>query len=290
MPFTFNEHVFPIDEGMFKERIRRQYLKRAFAWMSSKTDLDGLVKQKLAELNNHYQKFSDFFERMQGQGYCTIDYSVNNTLGESHTVTISGEKTDIFTLNGNAKNRQTAKREEEIMVPVEKQGDEFCLVLYHQPTAPLPGFGEIMLHYTFKTSFSLGKRYNGHAQWGIPPFTKDLLETNYGYNYDKQDYIGAWCGEPGKVIYRFRDALFQELRDAIFAPLLPFGKDKREHFTMEGTLSLLTGQAFYQGLMESTGTFPFFIRKDEDDDDDSEKMHVPFSPPTEALTETYALN
>jgi hypothetical protein len=277
--FDFDKHILKLDKEKIKDRLKPQTVKRLWNKVVFKQSFEELVDDKYGDINTYYDQVKCFFDEMIEQRYCNIKYKVinNNFIFKSieHKVEISGSEKETFNLNGTAK-FYDIKDSKITIIPVEKSGDTFDIILFKHPQIEIPTTGLIKLDYNFNTEFSMGEQSKGFLG-ASSPFTDNPLLT-YFFNTNTTEKF--WYGKPGEIYYRYRDGFFQEIKKAVFgAQLMRFPRitsidertlekmldknNKRDVFKMRGTLTLNgTDTPIYRGMIESSGAFPFFLWKD----------------------------
>lgn len=282
MDFDFDTHIQKLDKEVVREKLRKSLLRKVHSLRTGES-LDEVTERRHDELTQHFDIFRNFFTLMRDIGDCDVQYihTVEDDW-ESHDVRIEGSDTKTFDITGLPKFGNDEARK--IMhLPVKYNDDEFMLTFFDHPQqhVPPPPFGKVEVMYEFATRFSLGS----HSK-----FQKDPLKTwtvsnttNYhpirGNNYvtlfnllileraSEAPFGGVtgferyWYGKEGKPVYRFQDALWGELANAIFGP---WYHGERYNFKMQGIVHTNPGDSFlYQGKLESSGTFPFFLGRDD---------------------------
>jgi len=282
--FEFDKHVLRMDESIIREKLESKIVKRAYNRLFHNEKLDDLVKSELGQLDFLYDIVQNFFDRMNSQKYCNIEYNIseNDYFGYSlkHNIEISGSRTETFNLNGHSDLYKLQDGSKVTVIPVKKGIDMFNLIVFDHPKTKLPNIGTIDVYYNFQTSLSLGeidKRRYAHNH-----FTKNPLLTSKEHSSEYTEYY--WYGKPGEIRYRHDDRFFKELEKSVLGIMylrFPLNKniskellniilDKnhaRKKFDMLGSISLQENNKFiYQGIIESTGAFPFFLWKDNDNE------------------------
>ena len=253
--FDFDEHILKLDLDEIRRReeeLRRKNrgLSKILNSLRSTPNLDSINNFNEDEYNEEFCLVRNFFQNMYMEKYCNSRYIIEkDTDKEIHKVRIYGTGVEDFELNGESDFNMNFTR-----IPVEKNGQEFRLAVYAQPQTFLPPFGKINVEYRFETNFRLGYKNEGECT----TFTDDVFETS-SRGYGRIHY---YYGEPGKVYFRIRDALYNNMNNAIFGDY----NNQRPNFHLQGRV-YLDNKMIYQGEMESSGTFPFFIERDNDNNE-----------------------
>ena len=187
---------------------------------------------------------------MQKLGYCNLQYSEKQC-----TVFIEGSGEEVFSINGES-NFKMSQDHRSTIIPVRNSFEEFNLEIFDIPQGrEIPIFGNLRVFYRFSTEICLDGK-----------FTKDPLETRkYSFDSDFQrtTTVHYLYGSPGRLVYRHGDGFFNQVRKKIISPHFILFK-KREGINFQGKVYI--GDAFlYQGILDSDGYFPFFIRRDDDE-------------------------
>ncbi len=259
LPFIFDEHIIRLDEKIIKDHLKKSF-KNRFLEIFKKGRLDEIVKQELANLNQGFDNLNWFFDEVSRQKYCNMNYEVNHDRVESHKITFEADNIEMFKAAGKA-SFEEENNEKITVIPLKKENEEFNLIIYNHPQIEIPSSGEIEMHYKFNTYMTLCK----HANWDTKEtyeFTNNPLDTfDINSGYSGIGYTYRLFGEPGKLYYRFGDALFQEYIKSV-STCWRYRRDEKR-FKMQG--KLYSNEALiYQGSMEcERACFPFFLRKDE---------------------------
>ncbi|MGV8141598.1 MAG: hypothetical protein ACP5NW_04125 [Candidatus Woesearchaeota archaeon] len=284
--FDFDRHVLKLDKDTVKKSLKHKFGRRLFHKLLLKQSFEEFVEDEYETLNAYYSPIKTFFEEMNAQKYCNIKHIVkNDTLiwkGIEHKLDISGSGMETFNLNGLARFHMI-KDTKITTIPVEKHEDEFYLILFGHPQIEIPTVGKIDVQYEFNTSLSLGEQYRSM----IPssPFVSNPMMIDYLHLGGIERY---WYGKPGEVYFRHSDGFYWEIKKGVIGSesarlfmhdlddkelenMVIQNKDdyfsnKREKFKMSGTVTFNRSNTFiYQGMLESSGAFPFFIWKNDDD-------------------------
>ncbi|MFH1248902.1 MAG: hypothetical protein V1660_02015 [archaeon] len=267
--FIFADHIKKADFSKERSSLEER-LKNAFFHFKKEYIINRIKRLNEIEklTDNTYPFIEWFFEEMASHKYCKAEYDSKRVMGLfgneicMNTVTIKGEGIEDFPINGKPTfNISRDKRRKESVIPVLEGSREANLILYDYPLCDLPLFGKLETEYEFETYFSLGWTDKGKPF----NFTKDIL--NLGSFLSE---VPIFYGEPGKVNYRVGDGLHDELMKSV----LP--KYGRERLNLSVRMYIDGKKLFYQGNMESSGTFPFFISKDRDGD--RQKRMTPKAP------------
>lgn len=272
--FVFDEHVSRMDSQSVKKALMNRPLEKILG-LIFEINLDKLTSKTANDLAQGFDTIRDFFLNMESQKYCQVKNIIKYSDGKirSNNVNIYGTGMESFNINGTPEFHISKDNlQKKTIIPVEKKGDEFNIIIYNHPSVEIPSITEkIDIHYDFKTWFSLGDCYSD--------FTKNPLKTQRDLERSHTDYF---FGEPGKLKYRMCDAFWKELNESIFGKML-YITQKRDRFNLSGKIYTMSKDLLYQGSMDSSGTFPFFIRKDSDDK--AESRIRPRSPKSEVLVE-----
>jgi hypothetical protein len=282
--FEFDKHVLKMDKELVRNKLQVKIIRRALNnALFDKEGFDRMIDEEYHSINGFYEHVKSFFNEMNEQKYCTLKYSIeqNKFFGKAieHKVEISGSGMETFNLNGITR-FYTINNSSITTIPVEKGADTFDLILFSHPQIEIPTVGTINLIYDFNTSFSVGQEYNGVLRFASTAFDNNPLKRTQFYPLEGTKTF--WYGKPGEVYYRYTDGFFEELKKSIFGAILtrfprdePIGENKledmlsadykREKFKLQGTITFDRSNNFiYQGIIESSGAFPFFLWKDDD--------------------------
>ncbi|MFH0832088.1 MAG: hypothetical protein V1886_04465 [archaeon] len=268
--FVFNDCIKRIDYSPVRGKTERM-LKRFSFIPFARRSLENKIKEidTLQMLSDKAFHFWDwFFDEMKSQNLCRAKHNFYKEMDtiflkheDSHQIGIEGESYIEFEINGkpefsisdDGKGRETT-------IPILEGSQPENLILYDYPKTDLPPFGKIYVEYKFDTRF-----YLGDYTEGLPfSFTDNPLK-----NKESDTEWRLFYGKPGCVYLRFDDRLEEELTKSVY-PRHEEGK----RFEMEGKI-YSGNELFYQGNIDCTGTFPFFITKGKKRQRDAVKNPVP---------------
>jgi len=308
--FDFGKHILKIDKETIRKNLGSKTLRKLFnGALFNEEKFEKMVTEEYNHINWPYNNIKEFFDEMNEQRYCNIKYTITDhnsvVRGVEHKVIISGAGIETFNLNG-ITNFHIVHGEKIAVIPVEKNEstaeDSFELIIFNHPQVEIPAVGTISIMYDFNTEFSVGEKYSGMLSISRDSSTRFTNNILSGINRD------TWYGKPGEVYYRWGDGIYEELNKAIFGGLFDrypkerrLDQDKlermltkdtslffrgREKFKMQGTIHFNRSNEFiYQGIIESSGAFPFFLWKDEDKDD--KKQHTLKPSPSSVIEPKY---
>lgn len=255
-PFHFDEHILPL-EGKLLEHFAR-YTFWFGSLFCNRKEWRRIV---LESYKRNLDLVSGFFTNMEERGYCNQSYEVfNPKYCPRHRVRIWADKKDTFDIEGRPVFLEDGKTE----IPVHKNGDTFNLILFQHPQQDIIPGSRLNVFYQFQVTLSLGEAYATN-----PKFTRNVRKLNSSGFVDSP--IPFWFGEPGRIYYRPGDAFGKELSQKILGVWDGGG---RTHFYMSGTV-YQNGDFLYNGKLDSTGTFPFYLREQKDREGDRETGLVP---------------
>lgn len=215
-------------------------------------------QEELEKYDLFYDYFIWFFKKMQAQRYCESHYDVDHHRDSvGHYFRMFGSGTETFRVAGfpsfTANDKTKITR-----IPVEKDGDDFNIILFDHPqTQEIVPFGKLTADYRFYTSIFLGM-YEGGKPSGFTRNPHKDVEF-IGFSTRMYEYL---YGKPGQVYYRLGDRLGRQL--VCLHGERAMTHDTSMNFRMTGQVQL-NGKFLYQGILDSDGTFPFFLNKDDDD-------------------------
>lgn len=261
--FVFSECIKRMDYAPVMEKLEKR--RKMFSFLSPvRKNLENKIKeiddlQKRTDSN--YTFIEWFFGEMQRQNLCTAKYKISDNLLHSgpgndwHSVDIEGMGIYEFPINGKeAFSVSEDGKERSTTIPVMEGSQECNLILFDFPLIELPIFGKLHVDYEFETYFNIGSYESDEPVL----FTGNPLETGNWL----QDYSLCFYGKPGKLFYRAGDRLDEELQKGVTGVFSQLPR-KRKNLNLQAKIYLDDGALFFQGNMECTGTFPFFIRRDK---------------------------
>lgn len=263
--FVFEEHILRIDD--LRPRIERL---QKFISSPLSFPIRFLLRHKIEYLEFH-QKHS--YERYEDVKEIFFDI-INNIKNQvtfnpaSNIVTINGRGSELFKCNGNPVFYHSKTREE-TLIPVRIGADNALLRIHRHPQLMISPFDDFDIDYGFSTNFSLGHILFDYFTLNQTKIRKSLLQDITSLDKTKDD---LFCGQPGRIFYRFCDALYEELSKSVFCETCNEGSLPHDYFAerqklnLYGTISIKGSDVLlYQGDFKVYNTyFPFFIRGSND--------------------------
>ncbi|MBS3071933.1 hypothetical protein J4408_03000 [Candidatus Pacearchaeota archaeon] len=257
-PFHFEDHVLNLEDKLlvdfFSEGRFSKIMRKIFR--SYQPYLDSFKERYRQQWN----LASEFFHLLEKYQYCQQTYEVydKGRYWEKHLLRLSADKRENFTITGKP---EFLKSEEKrtTKIPVEKFGDDFDLILHGHPQAEILPFSRLQVDYQFNITISLGER----SLLG-PDMTKKVHKT-YKMNFrDKR--VGTWYGRPGRIYFRPGDQFHDEIHNKLTGVWTNL--KSRPELYLSGIIHQ-NGEFLYNGQIDSTGSFPFFIRGKDNEDNSS---------------------
>jgi len=219
--------------------------------------------QTVEEYNREFESFRQFFENLSVQEYCVAKYVISESAFQRHNVIIQASNYEQFNINGSTMFEKDGEGKS-THIPVTKGNNIFEIKIpSHPQTVEIDDVGKLSIDYTFKTEFSLGNSWKGKPVNFTKKVNKDYASSIFSVFSDEKLFFG----EPGRVYFRPNDAIHEELREALL-----FKSEGRFH--MDGKI-YIDDDFLYQGTINPRGTFPFFLRGNDEND---EKRNPPKRP------------
>lgn len=261
-PFVFENHivrfVHPEIAGRQEKRsLISTMLSARLAQIYSDRYLAPLEAQQ-REDDQHREIAKKAFEDMLSQGRVDIEHKVfhNNT----HKLILTGSGIENFVLRKKPKyDISQDRREKSTVLFVHMGSHEGEINLYDYPRSreSLGELSRITLDYSFSTEISLGGEFSCDGQ----TFTDS---PNQRAEFYGNRSVGFFYGEPGKVAFRFGDAISNELQRTVLGTWI-YKDAVRDKLKIEGEISL-GDEVIYHGNFDVKGSFPFYIDEDRSGD------------------------
>ena len=254
-PFVWRDHILPLGE-----KDLRKHTKKGF--------FGGVDKEALDQYNIWWRAFSEFFDEMQARDYCEQSYiELFDPTGRliSANLKIKGDKSESFYLDEEPVFGLDKKERKITTFKVSKGSNEFELILHGHPSQEINTFEPLNVNYKFEVTIPIGD--------------SDFIDKRVGNRYHSAFFSdnSTYYGQVGKVYFRSGDKLFEDLLDKVMGHMTLFPQRRG----LEISASVYNGQRHvYNGLISSTGSFPFFLH----DEKDRQKERLISPPPVESGT------
>lgn len=250
VPFVFEDHVLRMDYNGLEARLEERRNLFTHLWVERK--LSRLRELKKTS-DKEYHFWRDFFARVNAQDLCTLTYTeFDEDRCQRPKLHFKGENVVSFDVIGKPyckTDPKTGFKQTAIPVMMGTQREQIIIDDHVQKVWPL--FEKIDIDYIFQFDISLGRPFQ---------FTQNPLITSTGDWFDKTEEH-YFFGAPGRIYFRTNDAFTHQLFDNITARIKEL--DKKVPWSLSVSV-YVNHELYYAGTMQNTGTFPFFIERDED--------------------------
>lgn len=263
-PFVFEDHILKLDIDKLNKEKLEKFDRGIFSRFrkEKRNEIIGWNKLSAERYSEQYTFMENFFNHIKSQNLSeTYGISDSNRILPRFEILIKGEGIQTFDINGKPTfyyedNDELRKK---MKIPVSKNGDEFNLTIDAHPQIDFPIMGKIDVDYWFKAKMFLDK-WSPRNEKERYEFTRDIDQIYESHIFSDLPPVNYFFGEPGRVFYRPGDAVCHQFFNFIFP-----GKrrEKSEGFSLEGKIYINRAEFFYQGLIDSDGTFPFYLREDK---------------------------
>lgn len=257
--FNFEQYIGRFVHPQIPERQEKRGLISVLSdWLAQRYANKYLLPLELQreEDNRHYNIAKRAFEDMFSQGRVEIEHKrfANNV----HKLTLTGSGIQDFRLNDEPRyyiSDDYRVKSSSLSVDMGSRKGEIIFHDYPSSKKSLGIFSKITLDYHFSTEVSLGGDVSCEGQ----TFTDNPNQRAENLGNRR---IGFFYGAPGKVLFRFGDAISNELQRAVLATW-HYNDVERDKLRVWGEASL-EDEVIYQGNFSVKGSFPFYIDEDRD--------------------------
>ncbi len=267
-PFVFEDHIVRFIHP--KIAPRKKIANKLPNWLAENFSAYFVAPLEVLQRKDdeHYNYAKDVFQLMISRGMVDIEYLPGNYRPDR--IRITGSGLESFKMREDPRFKISEDRKSrECSLPVEvgsREKDEIIIYDYPNHSVPLSRFLKLSLDYTFSTEINLGEE----SSYGDKRFTKDP-DKRMEWDGGLSKYVGFYYGKSGKVSFRCHDAMSDELNATVLGTWV-YPNIRRDRVKMQGKL-YCEDNLIYQGNLNVTGSFPFYI--DEDNSDNRVKEPEP---------------
>jgi hypothetical protein len=269
--FVFEEHIIRFIDPRIDKRKKIAERLPDFLGRRFKTSFIQKIEAQQKENDKHYEKVLGVLRSIVSQGRVDISCEIGGN--QAHKIIITGSGLETFKMREEPRytiSQDKKSKETVLPVSVGSREDEIRIYDYPSPSTPLNRFSKISLDYRFSTEISLG---GNCSSYGERRFSKKP-EERVKYDGDLKSKLAYFFyGEPGKVAFRIGDAIHQELKDSVLGTWT-YDNAPRDKIDIQAIV-LCNDLVVYQGNIHVTGSFPFYIDRDNEGDFERESPKTP---------------